>query len=467
MIDIGDLPPVIGYGVQPGQITHAFLVMEATLIGHRLNEFQAFQVANGNMVNTISSQSDLSNLLNATIQARSDVDRVTLDNTVVVPAGTLPDGNTIQFNSTTLDLMDRIHGIFLSGAFGTIINQTEPGVPFNKATKARVRSHTGRFNVNRMVPSAVDYMFPAPTYIRSGHMHKRSLANSSPINWANVLQAMQGVNNIKDLVEYFQTVTNSQSVADTVSAIGKGIGAVNSIIDDNTAFGAAAAFVSTLNVSAHCFGDVEYWVYYEATGNQTGAANAVQDMQSIPLKQELVAIQDLALAPFDGLPEAASTVLNFFENVYSYASSDSAGNSPMNNDYQTQLAIVQSDSSIASSTTQGLAVIDGNVDITTNLGLEAPQSGIDLTPGPGGETMTTIADPSGAYDMLVPLGIAGFNYSSSQFTITDPLSEITSGSETVDLSGTTSNVPTLIPPMQGSCNDDDIGSGDADDPDCD
>src|SRR5215469_3636142 len=63
-INIQDLPSVSSYGVQPGQITHAFLVMEATLVSRRLNEFQAFQVANGNTVNTASAQADLSSLLN-------------------------------------------------------------------------------------------------------------------------------------------------------------------------------------------------------------------------------------------------------------------------------------------------------------------------------------------------------------------------------------------------------------------
>jgi hypothetical protein len=469
-VAIQDLPSVSSYGVQPGQITHAFLVMEAMLIGRRLNLFQAFQVASGNTVDTTSAQSHLSALLNATIQARSDVDRVTLDSTVVVPAGTLPDGNSIQFDSTTLDLMDRIHGIFLTGAFGTILGNPSSSGMKKKGINARVRDRRGRFTFSGVTPQLDKWQhsskaYLSPTFVR-GKVVGHPESGVPPLNYASLLGAMEGVNNLTDITKATQTLTNPQNIADTVAAIGQGAGAVNSIIADNTKFGVVATFVSTVNISAHCWGDVLYWVYDEATGDQAGAAAAVQDMQSIPLKEELQAVQNLALAPFESL-QAVSTVLNFVENVASYTSPDSAGNSSVNNDYQTQLSIVTSDSSVASSATQGLAEIEGNVDVTTNLGLEAPESGIDVMPGPSGETITTIADPSGYYDILVPLGVAGFDYATSQFTITDPISAITSGSELINLSGASTTLVLQIPTMTGSCNDDDAGAPDADDPDCD
>jgi hypothetical protein len=78
---------------------------------------------------------------------------------------------------------------------------------------------------------------------------------------------------------------------------------------------------------------------------------------------------------------------------------DNSGNSEVNSDYQTQLSVVNSDAPIFASSTQGLVEVTGNATITTNLGIEAPQSGIDLSPGPNGETISTVADPSGNYDV--------------------------------------------------------------------
>ena len=414
----------------------------------------------------MSAQSDLTSLLNATIQARSDVDRVTLDGTVAIPAGTLADGNSIQFDSTTLDLMDRIHGIFLSGAFGTIVSQVAPGGARRKRGTARARHQSGRF----LIPEISPALSRGPVVASTGLPPHAALAHPNsglpPLNWAAIIGAMQGANNLKDITESTQTLTNSQNVADTVSAIGTGAGALNSILVDSTKFGVVATFVSTLNISAHCWGDVLYWAYDEATGDQAGAASAVQDMQSIPLKQELQAIQNLAMAPFEAL-SGASTVLNFVENFGKYATPDSNGNSSVNNDYQTQLSIVTSDAALAASPTTGLAEIDGTVDVTTNLGLEAPDSGVDLMPGPDGENIATLADPSGNYDLLIPMGVSGFDYSNSQLTITDPISGITSGSELVNLSGASPSLPLLVPTMTGSCSDDDANDPDSDDPDCD
>jgi hypothetical protein len=463
MVNIQDLPPVSSYGVQPGQITHAFLQMEATLVGRRLNEFQAFQVANGNTVDTSSAQSDLSSVLTSTIEARSDVDRVTLNNTVAIPAGTLPDGNSIQFDETTLDLMDRIHGIFLTGPFGAIVNQLSTAGVVKKRRMVHVRSRTGRFAV-RVSISGIASSAHFSSLNNGRNSHRRS--GVPPLNWAGILQAMEGVNNITDLTEATQKGVNAQGIADAVSAIGTGAGAVNSILVDNFKFGVVATFVSTLNVSAHCWGDVLYWAYAEATGDQALAASAVQDMQSIPLSEELRAIQNLALAPFEAL-QGASTVLNFVENMASYASQDSNGNSEAGNDLQTDLMILTSDGTVASSPSNGLAEIQGVVDLTSNLGIEQPQSSIDLSPGPGGETIASMADPNGNYDLLVPLGVSGFDYSSAQLDLVDPISDNALGSELIDLTGATTTAALQVPTMDGTCNDTDINDPDGDDPDCD
>jgi hypothetical protein len=472
-LNIQDLPPLSAYNVQPGEISHAMFQLQATLIGRRLNEFQSIQAAMGNTVDTTQGQAHLSALLNAVIQARSDVDRVTSDNTVVVPGGTLPDGNSIQFDQTTLDLMDRIQAVFLSGPFGDLVAQGAMAKVGEKQ-HARLRRHSNGALWPGRRPHALGPHFE-PEHISMVRNTRKKSSNNVHTDGltikdlTNVLQTMEGVNNIKDLIEGTQGLINAQGLLDAVKAFGTGAGAVNSILTDNTIFGLYAAVMSTVDVTTHCWGDVGAWVIAEATGNQAAANLAVQDMANIPLGEELRALQTLALAPFSEIPivNGASTVLNFAENAYTYFKPDTSGNSEANSDYQTQLSIVNSDAPVFASSAQGLVEATGSVTETTNLGIEAPQSGIELSPGPNGETISTVADPNGDYDMFLPLGVSGFDYTSAGLNLFDPISAQVLDTESVDLSGLSTNTIVQIPAMQGTCNDNDAGTPDQDDPDCD
>jgi hypothetical protein len=128
---------------------------------------------------------------------------------------------------------------------------------------------------------------------------------------------------------------------------------------------------------------------------------------------------------------------------------------------------VNSDAPVFSSSTQGLVEAIGTVTVTTNLGIEAPQSGLDLSPAPNGDTISTIADPNGDYDMFLPLGVSGFDYTSAEFSLFDPISTNVLNTDVVDLSGLSTSTVVQLPTMQGTCNDDDAGDPDSDDPDCD
>lgn len=474
---IQDLPPVNSYSVRPGQISHAMFQLQATLIGRRLNEFQSVQAATGNMVDTTQAQTHLSAMLNAAIQARSDIDRVTLDNTVVVPGGTLPDGNVIQFDATTLDLMDRIQAIFLTGPFGSLVIQG-PSIAASEKQHARLLRRSSRVYMPANNRKALGLRFMAEQAPLMPRLPEKEKADDNvhqdgaPIqNLGDVLQTMEGINNIKGITDGTQGLQNAQSLSDAVKALGIGAGAVNSILADNTNFGMYAAVMSTVDVTTHCWGDVGAWVIAEASGNQAVASLAVQDMASIPLTDELKALQDLvgAFGPIAEIPivQGASTVLNFAENAYSYFKEDTTGNNEANADYQTQLSVVNSDAPVFSSSTQGLVEATGIVSEFSNLGIEAPQSGIDFSPGSNGETISTIADPGGDYDMFLPLGVSGFDYTSAAFNLFDPISTNVLATEFVDLAGLSTNVIAQLPPMQGTCNETDAGNPDSDDPDCD
>ncbi len=113
-ITIQELPTVASYGTQLGEISRAFLNFEAMTVARRMNEFQAFQLHPGNTVDTSAAQTTLQNLMLATIKSRNDVDRIFTDNSVTISAGALPDGTPIQFDQTSVDMMDRILGLYLT-----------------------------------------------------------------------------------------------------------------------------------------------------------------------------------------------------------------------------------------------------------------------------------------------------------------------------------------------------------------
>lgn len=454
-INIQDLPSLSTYGVQPGQISHAMLVFQAMLVARRLNEFQAVQAATGSQVDTTQAQGNLSTLLSATIQARSDIDRVSADNTVVIPEGVLPDGNQLQFDEPTLELMDRIQAVYLSETFGTAV----AGVAARAQAARSLTTSTMRLPAAK--PVSGPHQIPDST--RAQNVTSYGAAGSLP----SILQFMEGMNNLHDITEAVQ-LSNSQDLLDQMKALGDGIGVVNSLVTDNVQFGMVSALLSTVDTTVHCWGDVGAWLIAEAVGNQGAAAQAVQDMQTIPLQDELQALQNLALAPFEEAQLVAntSTVLNFVENTAEFFNQNS-GQAPAEQDWTTQLNVAATDSGEFASSTQGIGEVEGNASLITNLGTQAPDSGVELSPGPGNETITTLADPSGNYEMFIPLGVSGFAYSSSDFFIFDPVGGSVLGSEVVNLSAAAVSTPVQLPAMQATCNDTDIDAPDSDDPDCD
>src|ERR1017187_3789384 len=106
-INILDLPRLTDYGVQLGNISHSFLNYAAVSLAHRINELQACVGLPGNTVDASQSLTNLSSLMLSTIQARVDIDNVLTNNGLIIPAGTLPDGTPLQFDQSSLDMMER------------------------------------------------------------------------------------------------------------------------------------------------------------------------------------------------------------------------------------------------------------------------------------------------------------------------------------------------------------------------
>jgi hypothetical protein len=459
-LTINDLPPVNSYGVKPGEISHAMLVFQAMQIGRRLNAYQAFQGAVGNTVDSSTSQTALSSLLMKTIEARSDVDRVLLDNAVTIPAGALPDGTPLQFDATTLDFMDRVQAVFLSGTFGNLVLSTNGNAGPVPSTRARGHLLTPRGGSPQ-----------SPRKAALPRLNQSSPNNSQLTTMNQILLAMQGLAASGQLPLSTIDTVNAKNLGDGVSAIATGIGAVGGLA--NETFGGVAGLVSVASTVIHCWEDDGMWAFAKATGNDQVAALIAQDMDSIPRDQIYGSLKTLVTSPFlaeaTAATKVASTAFDLITEgikFYGLATGENSGSSPSEDADKTSLQIVKSDASVFAPPNQGIAEVEGTSTVTSDLGIEAPESGIELSPGPG-EDLTAIADPSGNYSILVPLGVPSFNYATSTFSLVDPETQSVFSSENVDLTNAKSSTVTQIPALTGSCSDDDASSPDGDDPDCD
>jgi len=120
-----------------------------------------------------------------------------------------------------------------------------------------------------------------------------------------------------------------------------------------------------------------------------------------------------------------------------------------------------------SSPTEGFAEVDGTAVVSNSAGsFLAAQSGLDIQGVDGGD-ITTLADPSGNYDVFIPLQAPNTNYSNLDVSVFDPISDDVLATETVNLSTATTTTPITIGTLTGSCNDSDATNPDDDDPDCD
>jgi hypothetical protein len=438
-LTIQNLPPVSAYGVQPGQISRAVLMMEAILVGRKLNMFQAFQALMGNTIDTSQSQATLNSILNAVIQARSDVDRVSQDSSVVVTGYAEPNGTVVQFDAASLDLMDRISAVFLS----------------------------------QTILPALSALPATPQTADRPELDRRTLASAQ--NLAQTITKMDDVAAIATLTSTQSAILKAQSVTDAVSA---GIGGALSIASalkefptatDNVTGGAVGAIVSDVTTIVRCWVDDGTWVAASALGNQNLANAALDDLNAIPIKDELTALGDLATAfpPIAALKytPVASTVLNSVETLLNVQDATEQMDKQMN-DLERSYVLPMLPS-------QGLAEVYGQAVVGNANGVAASQSEINVSSN--GTSFSGIAGSNGYYQVTVPLNVPGFNYASTNVEIVDPIDQINNptnplslGSTVIDLSGLTTTTPFQIPAIQGNeCVDDDADNPDADDPDCD
>jgi hypothetical protein len=476
-VNIQDLPQVSAYGTALGDISHAVLMMEAMVIGQEINQLQAFQFAPRNTVDTTQAQITLNNLLNAVIQARSDVDRVSMDNTVVISNGTLPDGTTVQFDRVSLDLMDRISGVFLTQTFGNLILSAQStSSPAARAALAatgrfaRIVSEPGpnrdRRTLRRLLNPPQAFRVTQRGSSSSQEVHSQPVA-APELTFAQAKQLLIAMQTIQATTGFMAEGTASataKNLSDEIRALAGGFSTALSLFPKsatNEVLGGLGTIVSDSDIILRCFAADGEFIAGLATGDQNKINQAVSDSNAIDRTKIWNTVLDLASIPV----AAEYKVLGFLGSTEANLINvglDTAEIQNLEAVDATGLAVVNSFPT-PSSNIQGIAQVMGNVNVPTNQGIFAPQSGITLSSN--GDSLSTIADPSGNYQLFLPLQASPFNYASADVTIVDPISQSLLGSALVDLSNLTTSSPLQIPTIQGSaCSNADF---DGDDPDCD
>jgi hypothetical protein len=436
-LDIQNLPTLATYGTQLGEISHAVLVYEATLLGRRLNELQAFQILPGNTVDTSQAQATLSTRLNAVIQARSDVDRVMIDNSVVIANGTFPNGTPIQFDKDSLDIMDRMNALFL----------TQTVVPLAQS-----------FGLS----------MARTTTASSG---QAGLSASQLKDDLTVLETITGVSAIGQSALKTATI---QNWTDTVEAAATGLGGVaaalpEGVLSESTkyAVGAAGSILGDADILSSVCADDAAFLVGAVTQNQALMNTSVEAMNSLDKTKLFNASINLTLTLLGGPTfgdgwNNVSTVASYIKSYYDIGV-------PLLVDSDTKYQAIDLEYPTPfTSDTQGIAQIAGMANISNNQGIAAPQSSIELCcMGASDLGIQGIADPSGNYDLFVPLEVPSTSYNNLTLSAFDFISDITLSSETVDLSGLNTSQPVQVPTMIGTCDDTDAGNPDGDDPDCD
>jgi hypothetical protein len=137
-------------------------------------------------------------------------------------------------------------------------------------------------------------------------------------------------------------------------------------------------------------------------------------------------------------------------------------------DYNTAVSLGDQIATPTSTTPQGFANLAGQTNITNFEGpILSGLTGVVLGSDYFSDQFVTLADPTGAYNMVVPLKDPNFDYAHGILEAFDPVTDDDLSSVNISLSTLTTSSLFQLPPLTGTCDDTDASDPDSDDPDCD
>jgi hypothetical protein len=476
-VSIADLPQLSDMGASLGSISRAFYIHQELTTAGNLNAQQALAALPNVTVKASGVIADQELQLKNVITARNDVDRIVTDHSTSIAAGTAADGTPLSFTSTSLEIQDRIIGQYLltCTSNGTVIpaklgsrrarrkrpSRSTPrpsdkaGIPPNAITQITqvisagsgwVGFKTAQQTLAQSDSSAVDhFLASASEYQTVAVLGTTVVALGAAVVGAPAVAALAGA---------ALTYETLLGVAIGAASIGNDLyNVVNTGYDAYQASGADAALNSRFSSAVLALGTDAFSTAISAVGVGAFASGSVVGNAAESVFQSLWGSVSAADATLGAAALAASTGSLYLQNALT---ADGAA---------TQNGLDQMAALTASPQT-GFGTVTGTSAVANSQGpILSGLTGIEI--GDGTSTFSAIADPSGAYDVLVPLGNASINYSQATLSAYDPISGLILSSEPIDLSSLTSDTVDAAAPLVGACTDDDASTPDADDPDCD
>ena len=472
-LNVQELPTVASYGAQPGAISQALFVYQALVAAQSLNALQAVAGSSQNTVSTSATISSLKTALSSALAAKADIDKIVANPNLSITEATLSDGTTFTLNAATLDQMDRVIGVLLSGQFGSIITSATAAT----ASSARLTGVGANAKSRLVLPktSAGAMAFRSMSSLTSSQMlstrvahargRKRNLiAQASAASALTVWQQMQlgyvtataadgTVKAVNTAEQYLNppsgstAPTTTETILDEVSAIAGGLqagvtGALGTVIDSKLAdqFGSYVGVVASTNTIVQCLTDSAIYFTFVATGQDTAASLVVQDLDSIKAADiGSAVISLLSIFTPSSIPvTVASDVYTFTTTALTYLNNDFDSSS------QTTQSVVDEGSTINTSNTDGIGLLEGSVSTASTQDDTSAQ--VEINPAPGGQVLDAVTDADGDFEMLVPVGQPGFDYEDVTLTASDSSGNVI-GSQTDDLVGFQVYTPITLAPV--------------------
>jgi hypothetical protein len=402
-VTIQDLPSQAAFGTSIGQMSHAFLNYEALMLAQAINELQAFHGLPGNTVNVASSVASLQTLLTAVLGARNDVDAVSANNSLVIQEGTTADGTVIRFDQTSVDMMDRILGVYVSQM-----------LPYLSSSS------------NSSLPTANSLLL-AP----------RASATLSSIY--TLLKGFGKADNPLALADSLWVSTDKSAVTRYAVAAGAVTGAFG-FKQASAYWGFLVAFRGVITDAAEIAAETSYLNNERSKINPSATAIVTVDEQryesEIKLGVDLFMLGSNAVTlvtgievPLNSALSAANTIRDWFKNgtlsqieATTGALLTEAENGTI---FPNQLSSVNGE--VAS---PSVLASEGVTGITVQSGLP--------------DSFTGLSDPGGDYDITVPVGDPNFNYGNAQVGASDPVTGKPLGSASVNLNNLNPQTPQTV-----------------------
>jgi hypothetical protein len=509
---IADLPSVDSYGVNPGDISRGFFNAQSIFYGISVNALQAMRALPTSKTDTSAVEAHLMTQQKSTIEARGSVDLIVTGSQPSLAVGTAADGSGINYDAHSVDIQDRIFGMYLQ-SIGYLPTTIYSGIPAS-AGKPYIHTANHKAHAKRSIDIIDDHAYvgraiahtkpqiddgtPRVSAVPLSAHHHRELASANgtvptPVEIINGLSYLGGAIGITNSAIQINTAKNS---TDSTIAFGQGISteilvlgtlaglpelvaaativgtgyALAGLVNDSykwyTASNAVTAATDSGDAAALAaaqknLSDAQANVAVDAVGSVLGVFGLPAEVANeVGLGAEVVQAMTTAQT---GLSGVAVQGLSLLTNAVGLAVT--ANGQEMSTDAQS----TEGSNSEVPVSSDSFGLVDGMVIVTDSNGPGlSPLSGAYLTEPNTGTAFSTLAGTDDNYSLIVPLDVPGYNYADVSLEPYDPVSFVATGAPiVVDLSALAATNPMNVPSITGVCIDDDASAPDEDDPDCD